>query len=210
MSTPSPVIELPENSINALVLDAHLPTRIGLGVLLRRQPWVARCLLAAQQEESVVLAREHRPDVAIVDVSNAGPFAAAITGPLLEAHPALEIVLSSRCSATPSAPLASVGAVAFLTPGSTGEQIIETIRAALLSQATPEARPSQPPRPGLTIREQDVLLLLSTGATNHEIAAQLHLSHESIKKHATALYRKLGVRNRTEAAQRAASLLGAA
>ena len=55
-----------------------------------------------------------------------------------------------------------------------------------------------------------VLALLCTGATNREIAAAMHVGTETVKKHAGALYRKLGVRNRTEAAQRAATLLAAA
>ena len=53
----------------------------------------------------------------------------------------------------------------------------------------------------LSAREHDVLMLLTTGATNREIAEALHVSAETVKKHAAALYRKLGVRNRTEAAQ---------
>jgi two-component system response regulator DesR len=48
-----------------------------------------------------------------------------------------------------------------------------------------------------------------TGLTNREIGERLHLGPDSIKKSATALYRKLGVRNRTEAAQRAATVLAA-
>jgi DNA-binding NarL/FixJ family response regulator len=55
---------------------------------------------------------------------------------------------------------------------------------------------------GLTQREAQVLRLLARGATNHEIAAELHLSPDAIKKYASAVYRKLGVRNRTEAARR--------
>ncbi len=51
-----------------------------------------------------------------------------------------------------------------------------------------------------------MLTLLATGATNREIAEQLHLGPDSIKKHASAIYRKLGVRNRTEAVQRYAQL----
>jgi two-component system response regulator DesR len=47
-----------------------------------------------------------------------------------------------------------------------------------------------------------VLTLLAEGATNREIAGQLHLSEETVKQHAAAIYRKLRVRNRTEAAQR--------
>jgi two-component system response regulator DesR len=52
----------------------------------------------------------------------------------------------------------------------------------------------------LTPREAQVLQLLATGATNREIAGELHLSTDAIKKHTSAVYRKLGVRNRTEAA----------
>jgi DNA-binding NarL/FixJ family response regulator len=55
----------------------------------------------------------------------------------------------------------------------------------------------------LTERERRLLALLSAGATNKEIAAKLHLSPDSFKKNASALYRKLGARNRTDAAQRA-------
>ena len=61
----------------------------------------------------------------------------------------------------------------------------------------------------LSDREREVLALLCTGATNREIAAAMHVGTETVKKHAGALYRKLGVRNRTEAAQRAATLLAA-
>ena len=61
----------------------------------------------------------------------------------------------------------------------------------------------------LTERQREVLALMSTGATNREIAAVMHVGPETVKKHAEAVYRKLGVRNRTEAAQRAAELLSA-
>jgi two-component system response regulator DesR len=52
-----------------------------------------------------------------------------------------------------------------------------------------------------------LLVLISTGATNREIAQELNLGPDSVKKNASALYRKLGVRNRTEAAQRAIQML---
>jgi DNA-binding NarL/FixJ family response regulator len=47
---------------------------------------------------------------------------------------------------------------------------------------------------------------MSTGATNREIAGQLHLSPHTVKEYVSAVYRKLAVRNRAEAVQRAASL----
>jgi ATP/maltotriose-dependent transcriptional regulator MalT len=46
-------------------------------------------------------------------------------------------------------------------------------------------------------------VLMSAGSTNPEIAEALHLSKHTIKEHTSSVYRKLGVRNRTEAVQKA-------
>jgi two-component system response regulator DesR len=62
------------------------------------------------------------------------------------------------------------------------------------------------PASALSAREREVLDLISTGATNREIAARLHLSAYTIKEHTSALYRKLDVRNRAEAVRRAERL----
>ena len=51
----------------------------------------------------------------------------------------------------------------------------------------------------LTEREQEILELIAAGLTNREIAAQLVISPETVKKHAGHIYGKLGVHNRTEA-----------
>jgi DNA-binding NarL/FixJ family response regulator len=60
--------------------------------------------------------------------------------------------------------------------------------------------------PGLTPREQEVLQLVATGATNREIAATLHLSPHTVKEHASSLYKKLEARNRADAVLRAQRL----
>ena len=59
---------------------------------------------------------------------------------------------------------------------------------------------------GLSDRERAVLEQMASGATNPEIGAALHLSKHTVKEHSSAVYRKLGVRNRTEAVQRAQRL----
>jgi DNA-binding NarL/FixJ family response regulator len=53
---------------------------------------------------------------------------------------------------------------------------------------------------GLTRREADVLQLVSRGMRNREIGDELHLSEKTVKVHMTAILRKLGVTNRTQAA----------
>jgi RNA polymerase sigma factor (sigma-70 family) len=52
----------------------------------------------------------------------------------------------------------------------------------------------------LTPREREVLLLLRLGKTYAEIAAHLQMSDNTVKTHLKSIYKKLGVRNRTEAA----------
>ena len=200
---------LPDSSVRALVIDAHAPSRIGLAALLEEQAWIERCLLAADSQESVALTRRHRPDVAILDISQTGPFAGSVTAMIREAHPGVQILLSSRCRTSPGAPPASLGAVGFLPAGVSSEDVVDQVRAAVLGGEPLDFDPPAPAGPVLSDREREILVLLGTGLTNREIGERLHLGPDSIKKSATALYRKLGVRNRTEAAQRAATVLAA-
>lgn len=208
---PAPEAEaLPDSSVRALVIDAHAPSRIGLAALLSEQRWIERCLMAAGSEESVELVRRHRPDVAILDISQSGPFAGSITAAIRAAHPGVQILLASRCRTSPGASPASLGAVGFLPAGAPLEVVIDSVRAAVIGGDELDFPADRTPADGLelTEREREILFLIGTGSTNREIGERLHLGPDSIKKSATGLYRKLGVRNRTEAARRAELILG--
>ncbi|MCW3017223.1 MAG: two component transcriptional regulator, LuxR family [Solirubrobacterales bacterium] len=219
MSTQTENLALAENSVTALVIDGHDTTRIGVGVLLQRQPWIARCLLADSRARGVELLHRERCDVAVLDISDAGPWTESAVRSLKDAHPGVHVVLSSRCGGGLPGTLAKLGASGHLPAGASGPEIIAAIRAALLGDPPATDRPTVsvavPPAPPpalasaltLTDREREVLELLAVGLTNREIAARLHLGPDSVKKHATGLYRKLGVSNRTQAARRAADLL---
>jgi len=54
----------------------------------------------------------------------------------------------------------------------------------------------------LTVREREVLQLLSTGLTYEKIAEQLEISHETVKMHLKNIYRKLKAQNKIEALQK--------
>jgi DNA-binding NarL/FixJ family response regulator len=62
------------------------------------------------------------------------------------------------------------------------------------------ARDSTVELQSLTRRELEVLEMIASGMTNAEAASRLHLSVHAIKFHLAAIYRRLGVTNRTEAA----------
>ncbi|HEY6758148.1 MAG TPA: helix-turn-helix transcriptional regulator, partial [Baekduia sp.] len=91
-------------------------------------------------------------------------------------------------------------ATADLAADAAPAEIVAAVRAAALGENGATGADPGGPAPALTPREAEVLRWLATGATNREIAAALHLSPDAVKKHSSSLYRKLGVRNRTEAA----------
>ncbi|MFT4036387.1 MAG: response regulator transcription factor [Patulibacter sp.] len=195
-----------------LVVDAHEPSRVGLGLLLQREPWVSRCVVTGSLERASHLARRHRPAAIVLDVSQLGPFAGPAITSLREARPGVQVVLTAHCASAAVPQPRQVGAAAFLPAGTPVSEILDAVKGALLEEPTPvvavpEAVGGGAGGPLLSRRERDVLALLVTGATNREIAAELFLGPDTVKKHASSLYRKLGVRNRTEATQQASRLL---
>jgi DNA-binding NarL/FixJ family response regulator len=71
------------------------------------------------------------------------------------------------------------------------------------SNATSNGRRSEY---SLTQREHDILALLAEGRSNREIAGRLYLSEKTVKAHLAAIFRKLGVTNRTQAAMMAVQM----
>jgi DNA-binding NarL/FixJ family response regulator len=67
------------------------------------------------------------------------------------------------------------------------------------ASAAVTGRTAMSPNPYLTRRQEDVLVFLTVGKTNREIAAELNLSVNTVKSHLSSIYRKLGMSNRTEA-----------
>ncbi|WP_137725985.1 response regulator [Prescottella subtropica] len=74
----------------------------------------------------------------------------------------------------------------------------ESLRRIIAAVSTP--RRSGPDLGCLTERERDVLTVLAGGESNAEIGRQLYLSETTVKSHVSAIFGKLGARNRVEAA----------
>ncbi len=199
-----------DERFRVLIVGAHEVTRLGLAFLLQRQPWVERCYLAEDQERAVVLARRRQPHVALVDVAAVAPSQATLAGLLRRAQPSVRLVFTTRSEQPGAEALARACGAAYVPPDAPGVAYLRTVhdlasgRVAVVASDDPGHEPTEQL---LTARERDVLSLLATGATNREIAAALHLGPDAVKKRATSIYRKLGVRNRTEATQRAHELV---
>lgn len=106
--------------------------------------------------------------------------------------------------------LIEAGAQGVISKSVSAESLVEALLAVDRGEVVVcggfRGRSEQPAWPGwgwdLTLRESEVLALLSTGMRNTEIADALFLSENTVRTHLKSLYRKLGVSNRTQAAAR--------
>lgn len=191
--------------LRVLVVDDHDVVHWGFRLMLTQQPWVERCLSAHAGREAIELALRYRPHVALVDLFIGEESGAEVCEQLRNAAPATRVLLFSGAGAISPHAARAAGAAGFAFKDWPARRIARAVRAVGLGQTVFEAQARRGAL-GLSDRERSVLELMGEGATNPEIAATLHLSKHTIKEHTSALYRKLGVRNRIEAVQRAQRL----
>jgi DNA-binding NarL/FixJ family response regulator len=191
--------------LRVLVVDDHDVVHWGFRLMLTQQPWVERCLSAQSGAEALALARRYRPHVALVDLFIGEESGAEICEQLRAAEPMTRVLLFSGAGEISPQAARAAGASGFAYKDWPARRIASAVRMVGLGKTVFE-RHDQRGILGLTERERSVLELMSSGSTNPEIAEALHLSKHTIKEHTSALYRKLGVRNRTEAVQKAQRL----
>ncbi len=191
--------------LTVLVVDDHDVVHWGFKLMLTQQPWVDRCLNARTGAQALALAARYRPHVALVDLFVGEESGAEICEQLRAAESRTRVLLFSGAGEISPAAAAAAGASGFAYKDWPARRIASAVRAVGLGRSV-----FQHHRPagvhGLSEREQSVLSLIASGQTNPEIARELHLSPYTVKEYASSLYRKLGVRNRTEAVQRAQRL----
>jgi two-component system response regulator DesR len=173
--------------------------------MLGEVAWVERCLAARTAQEALTLARRYEPHVALVDLFVGEASGAEICERLLSEHPGLRVLLISGAGRISPAAARECGAVGFIPKDWPAGDIARAVRMVAKGMSIFEDA-AEPPVSELSERERDVLRGIASGATNREIGAQLHLSPHTIKEHTSAVYRKLAVRNRTEAVRRAQRL----
>ena len=191
--------------MSVLVVDDHDVVHWGFRLMLTQQPWVERCLSAHSGAEALELARRYRPHVALVDLFIGAESGAEICEQLRASEPNTRVLLFSGAGEISPHAARAAGASGFAYKHWPARQIADAVRLVGLGR-TMFKRDDQTGALGLTERERDVLEQMASGSTNPEIGAALHLSPHTVKEHTSALYRKLGVRNRTEAVQRAQRL----
>jgi two-component system response regulator DesR len=195
-----------------LLVDNRDVVHIGLRVVLRHQPWVTRVLSARRGTDAVLIASRHRPNVALVDLFVGDEWGTQICGAIRAQSPDVRVLLTSSSGSLTQHAARAAGASGFVAKDCPLPQLLATIQAVAAGRQQFAWRP-EVARGSLTVRQQQILRLMAEGATNRAIADSLGLSLDTIKHHATLIYRRLDVPNRAGAvhvAQRLGLLAGPA
>ena len=206
-------------TIRVLVADDQEIVRAGLTMILDAQSDIDVVGEAANGREAVTLARELRPDVCLFDIRmpqmDGIEATRQIAGPDVTDPLAVVVITTFDLDEYVYGAL-KAGARGFLLKDAGPELLTQAIHAAAHGDALiapsitarllasfvgsgvgePPAQPIEP----LTSREEEVLLAVARGWTNHEIAEKMHISISTVKTHIASLMSKLNARNRVEIA----------
>jgi two-component system response regulator DesR len=194
-----------EKRLRVLIVDDHEVVHWGFRLMLGEQPWVERCLSARNSREAMTLAARYEPHVALVDLFVGQESGAEISERLRALSPMTNVLLISGAGRISPNAARAAGAAGFVSKDWPAAEIAAAVRRVGVGMTVFRAHEA-PQGPPLSDREREVLQEVASGATNREIAERLFLSPHTVKEHTSSLYRKLGVRNRAEAVQKAQRL----
>ncbi len=212
------------DSIRIVVVDDHPLFRQGVVDALSLEDGIEVVGQSADGQEALELLRLRRPAVAILDVNLPGLNGQQITRQLmLEKSSTRVILLTAYDDIEQVIHAIRAGAYAYCAKDVEPARLVEVVRSVvagnyyvgnrsydrpgieawLVEQTEKAVRPySDPGDPfhPLSGREMEVLECVTLGKSNKEIANELGISHQTVKNHVTAILRKLGVDDRTQAA----------
>ncbi|MDQ3692869.1 MAG: response regulator transcription factor [Chloroflexota bacterium] len=211
-----------QRSITVLLVERECLFRRGLAACLDGDHRIRVVASVGLARDALATAAERRPDIAIVGVSLLD---LPGIGPIVELRrrlPALKIIaLGDRATSDVVLGALDAGARKFISKDISEDQLLQTVIRVAHEGPLSES-PRLMPRTAslqmirqirdhtttngfapvgspLTCRELEILRNISTGMTNAEVGPALGISPQTVKNHMTAILRKLGVGDRTEA-----------
>ena len=194
-----------ERQLRVLIVDDHAVVQWGFKVLLGRQRWVERCVVASDPDDGLATAERLKPHVALVDLFLGERSGAELCEAIRSASPKTRVLLISGIGWISPQAAKAAGASGFVSKDWSADEVAMAVRMVGKGM-TVFGRQEEAPATPLSDRQREVVTLIASGATHREIAERLYLSPHTVKEHASALYRKLGVKNRAEATRRAERL----
>jgi two-component system, NarL family, response regulator LiaR len=196
--------------IRVLIADDHSVVRQGLRMFLNLDPEIEIVGEATTGEEALRLAREHRPDVVLMDLLMPGMGGVAATREMRAEMPDIEVIaLTSVLEDEAVTGAIRAGAIGYVLKNTEADELRQAIKSAAAGQVhlSPEAAarlvrevqiPGSPE--ALTERETAVLRLVAKGQANKQVARELGIGEQTVKTHVSNILGKLQLQSRTQAA----------
>jgi len=205
--------------IRILLADDHHIVRAGVRQLLEGANDLQVIAEAGNGEEAQALIRQHKPDVAVLDIQMPKASGIEVTRWVRSHMPEVGVLILTAYDDDPYVmAVLQAGANGYVLKTGQADELIQAVRDVhegksaldpditrkLMSSLfkTPENKAVEP----LTDRELDVLRLAAKGFTNKAIGVQLGISDRTVQGHLAHIFAKLQANSRTEAVMRAVSL----
>ena len=208
-----------------LIVDDHALVRRGLAHVVRESFSDAEVVEADNAEQALRAMNDDGVDIALVDVRMPEPDGLQLLHEIKSGWSDVPVIMLTSFDHAPYVKQAlAEGAAGYMLKDATPDDLEQAIRVALsgggnvLSQRViqnlfeeTEGMPAngdghRRSEASLTQRETDIMSLLAEGKSNREISRNLYLSEKTVKAHLAAIFRKLGVTNRTQAAMAAVAM----
>jgi DNA-binding NarL/FixJ family response regulator len=203
--------------IRVLIADDHPVVRIGLRNMLQADPNVKLVAEAKDGVEALHMVRTLHPDILLLDLAMPKLAGLEALRELTGENETRTIVLTGQIDKRQILEALQLGARGVVLKDAVVAHLSACIRAVMQGQYWLEGRPvtnlvqvlrdltaqtAPPPRKtfGLTARELEVVGLITEGSTNKHIAETFGISEETVKRHLTNIFNKIGVGNRLELA----------
>ncbi|KMJ58759.1 LuxR family transcriptional regulator [Bacillus sp. LL01] len=198
--------------IRVLFVDDHEMVRIGVTAYLTAQPDIEVIAEADDGSIAVDLALEHRPDIILMDLVMKEMDGIEATRRIIEQWPDAKIIIvTSFLDDEKVYPALEAGATSYMLKTSKASEIANAVRSTYKGQSILEPEVAGKmmqkmrrkteilPHEELTNREMEILLLMTQGKSNQEIADELFIAIKTVKVHVSNILAKLQVQDRTQA-----------
>lgn len=214
--------------IRILIVEDQTIIRQGLRRLLEAQPDLQIVGEAENGQQAIEQVTQYLPDLVLMDIRMPIMDGLTATQIICDRFPKVKVlVLTTFDDEEYIEKLMQIGTIGYLLKDTPSEELAQAIRSAhrgytqlgpgLFQKIFPQRSNSSPvvkfglvqdknPVVELTPREQEVLSLIATGASNREIAEMLCISEKTVKNHVSNILSRLNLRDRTQAAVFAHSL----
>jgi DNA-binding NarL/FixJ family response regulator len=207
--------------IRLLLVDDENLIRRGLKALLNLEPDLEIVGEGENGQDAIDKVGALQPDVVLMDIRMPIMDGVAATRQICQHSTTKVLVLTTFADEDYVAQALHYGAAGYLLKDTPSDELAQAIRMVhkgytqlgpglgKVMEQIPLASKSTPPGwDELTPRELDILKLIAKGASNREIAEALYITEKTVKNHITRIFDRLNLRDRTQAAIMASSLLG--